>query len=184
MRHLLLLIITSFVTNATAQIRDTVAENKLKADIHNRSWCIAANTGVQKTFFAGIGIARTGFLGSSHGMYGSDIYTGVNFFRATKKNNSFVTGLRLGADAFGSGFLFGAEIQYLTSKAANDFLFTPRFGIGFSGLYFVYGYSISRNKYPFAGITQNSISLQLNYPFFTNDKVKNEKFYWNGRKRK
>lgn len=165
-----------------AQPPDTIA-HPLKVDMNDRSWCIMANTGFQKRFFFGAGLARTHFLGSRHGVYGYDIYTGVNFFPSFKSAQEVATGIRFGADFFGSGFFMGAEGQYLRTKTANDFLFTPRAGIGFSMLYIAYGYSLSTNKFPIQGIPQNSLILQVNMPFYTKDVLTNKASWGTGRKK-
>lgn len=172
-----LLLFSIFVN---AQQPDTSNTRHLKPDIDNNGWCIAVNTGFQKRFVAGVGIARTRFIGSSHGVYGTDIYTGMNFYPALKKSYSNVAGYKLGADVFGSGFFIGAEVQYLRSNGVEDWMFTPRAGIGVSSLYIAYGYSISSgNKFPFAGISQNSLMLQLNFPFYSKDKLTGKVTHWN-----
>jgi hypothetical protein len=185
MKKLLSLILVCIVYNAaTAQTADTSLHNPLKADINESNWCITGSLGIQKRFFAGAGIAKTWFVGSGHGVYGADVYTGLNFFPAFKNIYNPVMGYKLGADFFGGGFFMGAEVQYLKSKGQDDFLFTPRAGIGISALYIAYGYSISSNKFPIAGISQNSVTLQLNFPFYSKDKLTGEVTHWNKKKRK
>jgi hypothetical protein len=177
-----ILAIAFYLTNA--QTADSIVRNPLKADINESNWCITGNLGIQKRFFAGAGIAKTWFVGSGHGVYGADVYTGVIFFPAFKKTYSPVMGYKLGADFFGGGIFMGAEVQYLKSKGQDDFLFTPRAGIGISALYIAYGYSISGNKFPIAGISQNSITLQLNFPFYSKDKLTGKVTHWNKRDKK
>lgn len=180
MKKLLFIIFLSTICyNITAQSADTSLHNHLKADIHESNWCIAGSLGFQKRPFAGAGIAKTLFIGSSHGVVGTDIYGGINFFPAFKKTYNNVVGYKLGADAFGSGFFIGAEVQYLQSKGLDDFLFTPRAGIGISALYIAYSYSISSNKFPIAGISQNAITLQLNFPFYSKNKLTGKVTHWN-----
>lgn len=174
--------IAFYITNA--QTADSIVHNPLKPDIDDRSWCISFNTGVQKRLFFGAGIAKTVFIGSGHGIYGSDVYTGINFFPTFNKSYDQVAAIKLGSDLFGNMFFLGAEVQYLKSKGAEDWLFTPRTGIGISNLYFAYGYSISANKFPVAGISQNSITLQVNFPYYTKDKLTNRVSYWNRKKKK
>jgi hypothetical protein len=167
-----------------AQTADTSSHNHLKADIHESNWCIAGSIGFQKRPFAGAGIAKTWFVGSSHGVYGTDIYSGINYYPALKKAYKNIMGYKLGADVFGGGFFLGAEVQYLQSKGVDDFLFTPRCGIGISALYIAYGYSISSNKFPIAGISQNSITLQLNFPFYSKNKLTGKVTHWNKKEKK
>jgi hypothetical protein len=173
----------TFLNVAIAQTADTSFRNHLKPDIIDNSWCISVNAGLQKRLFFGAGIARTSFSGSGHGIYGSDIYAGVNIFPAFKKLHDPVTGIKLGADFFGSAFFMGAEVQYLKAKGVEEWLFTPRAGIGISYLYLAYGYSIPRNTFPVAGISQNSISLQVNFPFYSKDRLTNKVTHW-GKKKK
>jgi len=173
---------TFYFTNA--QTADSIVHNHLKPDIDDRSWCISFNTGVQKRLFLGVGIAKTVFTGSGHGMYGSDVYAGVNFFPAFKKSYEPAAAIKLGGDFFGNIIFLGAEVQYLKSKGTEDWLFTPRTGIGISNMYLAYGYSISANKFPVAGISQNSVTLQVNFPYYTKDKLTNKGTYWNKKKKK
>jgi hypothetical protein len=185
MKKLLVTIIAfAFFYITNAQTTDSTIHNHLKPDINDQSWCIAVNAGVQKRLFFGAGIARTTFNGSGHGVYGSDIYAGINIFPALKKSYETVSGIKLGADFFGNAFFMGAEMQYLKSKGAEDWLFTPRAGIGISYLYLAYGYSISKNKFPIAGISQNSLSLQVNFPFYSKDKLTNKITHWGKTKKK
>jgi len=169
---------SAFLSIANAQTADSSIANHLKPDINDHAWGISVNVGVQKRLFFGAGIARTNFIGSSHGVYGSDVYGGINIFPAFKKSYEPVTGIKFGGDFFGSAFFIGTEVQYLKSKGVEDWLFTPRAGIGISYLYLAYGYSISKNKFPFAGISQNSISLQVNLPVYAKDKLTNKITYW------
>jgi hypothetical protein len=180
MKRILFVIAVSIMCNtAGAQTADTSLHNRLKADIHESNWCISGSIGFQKRPFAGVGIAKAWFLGSPHGVYGTDVYSGINFYTALKKAYSNVVGYKLGADVFGGGFFLGAEVQYLQSKWVDDFLFTPRCGIGISALYIAYGYSISSNKFSIAGISQNSITLQLNFPFYSKNKLTGKVTHWN-----
>lgn len=181
-KFLLLFLLLPFTIQA--QRTDSAAGRILKPDIHDKSWCISANAGFQKRFLVGIGIAKTMFVGSSHGFYGSDVYTGVNIFPAFNKRYQNVTGFKLGANVFGNAFFLGAEIQYLASKAAEDFLFTPRAGIGVSNAYIAYGYSLSSKKFPIAGISQNSLMLQINFPFYTKDKLTGKISHWNKKEKR
>jgi hypothetical protein len=178
------IVLCTVYNNLTAQTADTSLHNPLKADIHERNWCIAGSIGFQKRPFAGAGIAKTWFVGSGHGVYGTDIYSGINFYPALKKAYNNVIGYKLGADVFGSGLFLGAEVQYLKSKGVDDFLFTPRCGIGISSLYIAYGYSISSNKFPIADISQNSITLQLNFPFYSKNKLTGKVTHWNKKEEK
>jgi len=185
MKKLLAVILEfAFLSIANAQIADSGIANHLKPDINDKAWCISVNAGVQKRLFFGAGIARTNFAGSSHGVYGSDVYACLNIFPAFKKFYEPVAGIKLGGDFFGNGFFIGTEVQYLKSKGVEDWLFTPRAGIGISYLYLAYGYSISKNKLPFAGISQNSLSLQVNFPFYTKDRLTNKITYWGKMKKR
>jgi hypothetical protein len=174
----------AFLNMANAQTTDSSFQPHLKPDINDKSWCVSFNAGMQKRLFLGAGIARTNFTGSNHGVYGSDIYAGVNIFPALKKMYEPVTGIKLGGDFFGNAFFIGTEVQYLRSKGVEDWLFTPRAGVGISYLYLAYGYSISKNKFPFAGISQNSLSLQVHFPFYTKDKLTNKVTHWSKMKKK
>lgn len=119
------ILLFAFLNIANAQTSDTSVLVHLKPDINDKSWGVSFNAGMQKRFFFGAGIARTNFIGSNHGVYGSDIYAGVNIFPAFKKIYEPVTGIKLGGDLFGNAFFIGTEIQYLKSKGVEDWLFTP-----------------------------------------------------------
>lgn len=185
MRKSAALILMHFIILSTAaQQADTARFNPLRIDIKSSQWCIGINTGIQKRFDFGLSLAKTFFLGSPHGVYGYDIYAGVNFFPDTKKASSSVTGYRFGADYFGNALFVGAELQYLKSSSLNHVLFTPKAGIGFSLLYISYGYSLGVKKFPLDGIGRNAFRLQFNLPFYTKDLLKNEAYWWSEPKKK
>lgn len=172
-RLLLILLLAACFNNSNAQQQDT-SFNPLRVDIHNRSWCVDLRTGFQKRFFAGLGVSKTMFLGSPNGVYGYDFYTAVNVFPAFKGSHETVFGFNAGAMMCGNIGAMGVELQYMKSKSAEDFLFTPKIGIGASMLYLIYGYSFSSNKFPIAGISQNSLMLKFNLPFYSKDLLKKE----------
>ena len=154
-----------------AQQRDTTFNPK-RVDIHDRSWCVDIRFGYQKRLFGGMGISKTMFLGSPHGIYGYDLYAALNIFPVFISSHETVLGFNAGAMTCGNGGVLGVEVQYMKSKSADDILFTPKIGIGFSMINILYGYSFSVNRFPIAGITQNSITLKGNIPFYTKQLVK------------
>ncbi|HMT73565.1 MAG TPA: hypothetical protein PKA77_05840 [Chitinophagaceae bacterium] len=172
-RLLPVLLLLMLINASYAQQRDT-SFNPHRIDIHQRNWCFDVRTGFQKRFFAGLGISKTMFIGAPHGMYGYDIYTALNIFPSFKTDHEFVLGYNAGAVMCGNFGVLGVDFQYMKSKSADDFLVTPKIGIGASLLYLVYGYSFSSNKFPIAGISQNSLMLKLNLPFYSKDMLKKE----------
>jgi hypothetical protein len=172
---ILLILVQVIVVDALASRERDTTFNPHRVDIHDRNWCIDIRTGFQKRFFLGAGISKTMFLGSPHGVYGYDMYMAVNVFPSFKDSRETVLGLNAGAMMCGSFGVMGGEVQYMMSKSANDVLFTPKIGIGASMLHVTYGYSFSTNKFPIAGISQNSLTLKFNYPFYTKSLVKREK---------
>lgn len=164
-KSLSLVLLLACFNSSNAQQRDT-SFNPLRVDIHNRSWCVDIRTGFQKRFFAGLGVSKTMLVGGPHGIYGYDFYSAVNVFPAFKSTHETVMGFNTGAMMCGNIGVMGVELQYMKSKSADDVLFTPKIGIGASMFYLVYGYSLSSNKFPIAGISQNSLMLKFNLPFY------------------
>jgi hypothetical protein len=154
---------------------DSVPFNPRRVDIHSRHWNVNIQLGVQKRSFAGIGISKSMFLGSPHGIYGYDAYVTGVYYPKWKTNYEPVYGLKIGGNAAGNIINMGADIQLLNTKTKRDILFTPRIGIGISSFYINYGYSYSQNKFPIMGISKNTISMNLNAPFYTRDLVKKRK---------
>jgi hypothetical protein len=169
-----LLLFCCVVINVQAQTstNDSLPFNPLKADIHQRHWNVYTQLGIHKRSFAAIGISKSKFLGSPHGIYGYDAYAAGVFFPKWKNSYENVYGYKIGANFHGNMFHFGADVQVLNTATKNDVLFTPRFGFGISSLYVSYGYSYSKNKFNITGLARNSVSMSLNLPIYTKDLLK------------
>ena len=56
----------------------------------------------------------------------------------------------------------GIELKYQTDNDSDDFVITPKFGVGLGAINLFYCYNISTNKYPFSSIGKHQISLVFN----------------------
>ncbi len=160
------------IVNAQTPITDTVEKKMHKADIFNKSWNVNLQLGEQRRSFIGAGISKSMFKGSPHGIYGYDIYATAIYYPKWKTNYESVYGIKFGGNTAGNAITLGTDFQLLKTNTKNDFLFTPRIGIGISSIYINYGYSFSQNDYPIFGISKSSITFNINLPFYTNDIIK------------
>jgi hypothetical protein len=155
----------------TAQ-SDTVKMKGIKIDIHNSNWGVRFCNGIQNSFYFDIGISRDHFLGSVHGMYSDAIFVAFSMFPSFKSNIETVYGLKGGAEFWGNGMGLGIETGYFKNNSATDFILTPKIGFGISQANIVYGYGFSANNHSIPRIGKHTISLQLDIPFKTKNKLK------------
>ncbi len=176
MRHFILMIFCFSVwvnrTFSQTTQTDSVRKQVMKIDIHNSNWGVRFCNGIQNSYFFDIGISKDHFLGSLHGMYSDAIFIAISMFPSLKKEIDVVYGIKGGAEFWGNGMGLGIETGYFRSSSATDFLVTPKVGIGISQANIVYGYGISTNNYSISRIGKHTVSLQLDIPFNTKNKLK------------
>lgn len=116
----------------------------------------------------GIGIHQSGYLEIGPALvihefdrkegFGNGIF--YSSFEWTPVKNIY--GIKVGGE-LGSNFsLLCIELKHQFTGAENDFVISPKMGlgIGFANLY--YGYNFSTSKYPFEGIGKHQLSITFN----------------------
>ena len=116
-------------------------------------------TGIQKSFYYELGISRHKYI---HNYYS---YITTNYYTSTAWTpNGNILEIKAGYELNLSIIAIGLEGKYQTNFEKNDFVLTPKIGLGLFGLLNIfYGYNISTNNRPFVNIGQNQVSLAINF---------------------
>ena len=161
----------------TGQTVADTAFNPLKPTINNSSFNLRVSTGIQRSFYVDVGASWERFAGSGHGYTDVVVFTAFNIFPSLEKEVPHVYGLKAGAEFGGSFFLLGLDLGHYWNRQHTDFLITPKYGIGFGLVNFVYGYGFSATGKNIGRIGKHTFGLQSNIPFFRKDRMKNDKSY-------
>lgn len=159
-------------TFAQTKQNDSINNQVRRIDIHNANWGVRFCNGIQNSYYFDVGISRDHFLGSHHGMYSDAIFIAFSMFPSFDKEIDAVYGLKGGAEIWGNGMGLGIEAGYFKNNSATDFILTPKIGIGISQANIVYGYGLSTNNYFISRIGKHTVSLQLDIPIKTKNKLK------------
>ncbi|TKC13140.1 hypothetical protein FA048_05875 [Pedobacter polaris] len=131
--------------------------------------------GVQKTFFAEVGLSRHKYLYNDLGYASKAYYTSVEWVPKFSNANNHIYGIKAGYELNARILALGLEAKYQTDFKDNDIILTPKIGVGVMGvLNLFYGYNISTNKSPFPYIRHHQFSIVCNFnnEFFKNAKSK------------
>lgn len=114
--------------------------------------------GIQKSFYSEIGISRLKYIYNDLG------YAATNYYVSTEWTpDQNVWGFKGGYEMNMRTLALGLEGKYQTDFDNNDFVITPKIGLGLMGmLNLFYGYNISTNKRPFDNVGQNQFSININ----------------------
>ncbi len=153
---------------------DSINNQVKRIDIHNTNWGVRFCNGIQNSYYFDIGISRDHFLGSGHGMYSDAFFIAFSMFPSFRKEIEPVYGLKGGAEIWGNGMGLGIETGYFKNNSTSDFLITPKIGLGISQANIVYGYGLSTNNHSISRIGKHTVSLQLDIPFKTKNKLKKD----------
>lgn len=126
--------------------------------------CPRIGVGVQKSFYSELGIERSRFAISEAGGTFNAYYASLEWIPTILPEKSRnIYGAKIGAEIAANYLNYGLELKYLSDGQKQDFVITPKAGIGFFGLAeLFYGYNFSFNKHPFEFAAQNQLSLIIN----------------------
>jgi len=120
--------------------------------------------GVEKSFYTEVGVAWHSYYYNDLGIAAHVKYLAIEYAPAilpVKDKNIF--GIKAGYEVNPLAFALGIEAKYQTDGSANDFVITPKIGLGGAGLVqLYYGYNISFGGLPFQSIGHNKFSLVVN----------------------
>ncbi len=120
--------------------------------------------GTQKSVYAEVGMAWHSYYYNDEGVAATVKYVAIEYaptILPVKDKNIF--GVKAGYEVNPLGFVLGAEAKFQTDGSNNDFVITPRIGIGGAGIVALcYGYNISFGGLPFQTIGHNQFSLLIN----------------------
>ncbi|AXT57413.1 hypothetical protein J8L88_00610 [Aquimarina sp. MMG015] len=117
--------------------------------------------GVQNSFYSEIGLSRHTCTYSDVGFFSNDYYVAIEW---TPISGNDVYGVKIGYEINMIPLLnLGVEGKYQTNFDTNDFVITPKIGLGiFGDVNIFYGYNISTNGNPFPDIGTHQFSVVLN----------------------
>lgn len=119
---------------------------------------VRVGTGIQKNAYAELGASLHSCTYGCTGFFANDGYSAIEW---TPVNNIY--GLKIGYEANIPLLNVGIETKYQTNFTKNDFVITPKIGLGiFGDVNLFYGYHISTNGSPFPEIGHHQFSLILN----------------------
>lgn len=153
----------SFAQDSTkTQSKVTNKEGYKRWTIYRTS--VRFGIGVQKSFYSEIGVSRLRYFYNDLGYAATVHYAAIEWtptFFPDKPKNIF--GLKVGYELNMRTLALGLETKYQTDGSQNDFVLTPKIGLGFFGVVNVfYGYNISFAGSPFADIGHNQFSVVAN----------------------
>ncbi|WP_299186178.1 hypothetical protein [uncultured Aquimarina sp.] len=117
--------------------------------------------GIQNSFYSEIGLSRHTCTYSDVGFFSNDYYIAIEWNPVSEKD---VYGVKMGYEMNMIPLLnLGIEGKYQTNFDTNDFVITPKIGLGiFGDVNIFYGYNISTNGNPFPDIGKHQFSIVLN----------------------
>lgn len=117
-----------------------------------------AGIGIQQSGYLEIGLAQVRHEFDRKEGFGNIIL--YSAFEWTPVKNIY--GIKAGGE-LGSNFSMACiELKHQFGKAANDFVITPKIGLGLGFVNLYYGYNFSTSKYPFEGIGKHQFSITCN----------------------
>ncbi|WP_405246023.1 hypothetical protein [Cellulophaga sp. Asnod2-G02] len=124
--------------------------------------------GIQQSFYTEICLTLHRCNYGHTGFFSNDIYSALEWTPSLGKD---IYGLKIGYEINAYLLNLGLEAKYLSDFEEQDFVITPKIGLGLYGdVNIFYGYSISTPKNPFSkdiGRHQLSILLDLNKHFLS-----------------
>lgn len=119
---------------------------------------VRTGIGIQKSFFAELGISYHVCKYSDVGFGSTNFYTSVEYVPIGD-----VFAIKAGFEINVILLALSLETKYQTDFRNNDFVLTPKVGIGlFGDLIVYYGYNFSTNQRPFENIGKHQVSLVFN----------------------
>lgn len=135
----------------------------LKRDDWDTSIAFRGGIGVQKSVYAEFGISRFSLMEDGWVVLSKGYYTAVEAFPAINAGQSNVYGFKAGCEYSALFLSVGIEGKYQTDLQKNDFVLTPKVGLGAAGIVtFYYGYNISAHNEPFSRIGVHQFGLVCN----------------------
>jgi hypothetical protein len=120
--------------------------------------------GVQKSFFAELGVSKFYYMEVGYFPITKAIYSSIEFSPTLKpQEENHIYGLKVGYEFTIVAVSAALEAKYQTDFKNNDFVITPKLGIGACGVVtFYYGFNISTNNKPFSRIGNHQFSIVCN----------------------
>ena len=155
MKNLFLVFSILFFSNLLAQtdslvIQDSISRIRIYTSTE-KSLDLRLGYGKYDAHFIEIGIAKTTVTWGCMGNTGSSIYGSLEFIPSQwTHHEENIYAIKTGAEVNILFFSLGAEAKYQTDFHQNDFVLSPKVGIGFANRFMVYyAYQASLHNQPF-----------------------------------
>ncbi|UUV20485.1 hypothetical protein [Paenimyroides aestuarii] len=134
------------------------SQNENKNFGQKKQWEFRAGLGVQKSLFTEAGIAYHKANYSDVGFYSQSFYSAVEY-----SFSGNIYAIKAGYEINTMMIATALETKYQTNFCQNDFVITPKIGVGlFGDMMLYYGYNISTNHNPFQNMGRHQFSLIAN----------------------
>lgn len=139
-------------------LADTGADSLKHLQYSWKSLALHTGIGIQQSGYLEMGAAFVSHEFDRKEGFGNGIL--YSSFEWTPVKN--VYGIKVGGELGSNLSMLCVELKHQFTDAENDFVISPKIGlgIGFANLY--YGYNFSTSKYPFEGIGKHQFSIIFN----------------------
>lgn len=130
----------------------------------NESIAFHGGFGIQKSMFVELGISKFYLMEVLHWPVSKSVYSSIEFSPTVRpEEENHIYGWKVGYE-FSLLFVSAAlEAKYQTDFKNNDFVITPKLGLGaYGAVTFYYGFNISTNDKPFSRIGNHQFSIVCN----------------------
>lgn len=120
--------------------------------------------GVQKSLFAELGISKFSLMEVGYFPLSKSVYSSIEFSPTIRpEDENHIYGWKVGYEFSIVVVSAALEAKYQTDFKNNDFVITPKLGLGAFGVVtFYYGFNISTNNKPFSRIGNHQFSIVCN----------------------
>lgn len=161
---IMLLFLLNFDVFAQSNPRDSLRIPRGMPTIINKI-SARVGAGVQRNFYTELGIAKRKQVFGCTGFSANAYYLALELHPSiSKEQKDNIYGVKIGYEFNAMLPIIGIEGKYQTDFSQNDFIITPKVGLGLLGdLNVFYGYNISMNDRPFDSVGRHQFSIICNF---------------------
>ncbi len=167
-----LIIISFFLLNfdvfaqdsSAVKTRQTMRQSAGRPTIINKI-SARVGAGIQRNFYTELGIAKRKQVFGCTGFSANAYYLALEWHpKVSKEQKDNIYGVKFGYEFNAMLPIIGIEGKYQTDFNKNDFIITPKVGLGLLGdLNIFYGYNISLNNLPFDSVGRHQFSIVCHF---------------------
>jgi hypothetical protein len=168
--YILFFFVLSITLNASCQNAFQDKPNENVKYVSKAVTLLRLGLGYQKSLYSELGFTRRNYFGDDIVKGCTAYYGSVEWTPEFSRESPDVYGIKFGGEITLQPLMVGIESKFQSNFNDNDFVITPKIGIGdgnftrlpISYIYLCYGYNISFNHRPFGAMGRNQISLVFN----------------------